>query len=282
MKTLLNKRNVAIIAAALIIAIIALVSVNTRGTSGAVTGLAELVSVPLKRAAESIARSFESLYGYIYEYENLVSENAALKAQIADFRQDYREYTEMSAENARLYELLDFKARNSDHVYDHAVIITWGASNWESSFTLNRGSANSDVAVGDSVITETGVLVGRVTEVGTITSSAVSVIDTTFSAGVLVGENGEQSVASGDFALMRDGTLRLDFLPEGDSVLSGDTVVTSGKGGVFPEGLVIGEVADVMINDTGIGYRGVVKPTAELNNVTYVYVITDFEISISE
>jgi rod shape-determining protein MreC len=281
-KTLLNKRNVAIIAAALIIAIIALVSVNTRGTSGAVTGLAELVSVPLKRAAESIARSFESLYGYIYEYENLVSENAALKAQIADFRQDYREYTEMSAENARLYELLDFKARNSDHVYDHAVIITWGASNWESSFTLNRGSANSDVAVGDSVITETGVLVGRVTEVGTITSSAVSVIDTTFSAGVLVGENGEQSVASGDFALMRDGTLRLDFLPEGDSVLSGDTVVTSGKGGVFPEGLVIGEVADVMINDTGIGYRGVVKPTAELNNVTYVYVITDFEISISE
>jgi rod shape-determining protein MreC len=282
MKTLLNKKNVAIIAVALIIAIVALVSVNTSGTSGAVTGAAELFSVPLKRAAESIARSFESLYGYIYDYENLVSENAALKAQIAELRQNYSEYTEMAAENARLNELLELKARHSDHVYDDAVIVTWGASNWESSFTVSLGSANSDVAAGDSVITETGVLIGRVTEVGAVTSTAVSVIDTTFSAGALAGERREQSVASGDFALMREGMLRLDFLPEGDNVLSGDTVVTSGKGGIFPEGLVIGDVTDILINDTGIGYYGVIKPAADLNNVTYVYVITDFEISISE
>ncbi|MDR2357663.1 MAG: rod shape-determining protein MreC [Oscillospiraceae bacterium] len=282
MKVFLSKKNVAIIAAALVIAIIAVVSVNTRGDSGVATGVAELLSVPLKRAAESIARSFESLYGYIYEYENLASENEALKAQIAELRQDYREYTDMAAENARLYELLEFKARNSDHVYDDAVIITWGASNWESSFTVSLGSTNSDASVGDSVITETGVLIGRVTEVGAVTSTAVSVVDTTFSAGALTGDRGEQSVASGDFALMREGLLRLDFLPGGDNVLSGDTVVTSGKGGIFPEGLVIGEVVDILINDTGIGYYGVIKPAADLNNVTYVYVITDFEITISE
>jgi rod shape-determining protein MreC len=281
MKVLLNRRNIAIIAAALILAIIAAVSVNTRGEPGAVTDVAALLTVPVKRAASAIARSFESLYGYIYEYDNLISENEALKAQIAELRQDYREYTDIAAENARLRELLNLSARHSDHVYDPAVIITWGANNWASNFTLSRGSANSDIAVGNSVITETGVLIGRVTEVGAVTSTAVTVIDTTFFAGALAGELGEQTVASGDFTLMRGGKLKLEFLSEGDNVLSGDTVVTSGKGGVFPEGLVIGEVTDIFANDTGIGYYGVIAPAADLNNVTYVYVITDFEISIS-
>ncbi|MDR1217611.1 MAG: rod shape-determining protein MreC [Oscillospiraceae bacterium] len=281
MKVLFSKKNIAIIAGALVLAIIAAVSVNTRGTSGAVTDLAEMFTVPLKRAASSIARSFESLYGYIYEYENLVSENEELKAQLADLKQDVREYTETSAENVRLNKLFNFSVRHSDHVYDRAVIITWGSNNWESGFTLSRGSTNSDIAVGDSVITETGVLIGRVTEVDTVTSKAITVIDTTFFAGVLTGEAGGEAAASGDFALMRGGCLRLDFMSEGDGVLSGDTVVTSGKGGVFPEGLVIGELTDIFINDSGIGYYGVIEPAAELNNVTDVYVITDFEILIS-
>ncbi|MDR2665492.1 MAG: rod shape-determining protein MreC [Oscillospiraceae bacterium] len=281
MRVLLSKRNIVIIAVALILVIFTTVSVNTRGTSGAMTGLANLVTVPLKRAASSIARSFESLYGYIYEYESLVAENESLKAQIADLQRSYREYTVVSVENERLNKLLGFAARHADHVYDRAVIITWGSSSWGSSFTLSRGSANSDIAAGDSVITETGVLIGRVTEVDTVTSTAISVIDTTFFAGALAGESGEQSVASGDFALMREGKLKLEFLPDGDDVLSGDAVVTSGKGGVFPEGLVIGEVSDIRINDTGVGYYGIIEPAADLNNVTDVFVITDFEITIS-
>ncbi|MDR1298990.1 MAG: rod shape-determining protein MreC [Oscillospiraceae bacterium] len=281
MKVLLSKRNIAIIAVALILVIFTTVSINTRGTSGAMTDMANLVTVPLKRAASSIAHSFESLYGYIYEYESLVAENESLKAQIAVLRQDYRVYTAASAENERLSALLGFSTRHADHVYDRAVIITWGSSSWDSSFTLSRGSANSDIAVGDSVITETGVLIGRVTEVDTVTSTAISVIDTAFFAGALAGESGEQAVASGDFALMREGKLRLEFLPDGDDVLSGDTVVTSGKGGVFPEGLVIGEVSDIRINDTGVGYYGIIEPAADLNNVTDVFIVTDFEISIS-
>jgi rod shape-determining protein MreC len=280
MKVLFSKRNIAIFAAALIVAIISAVSINTRGESGAATDLATLVTVPLKRAAASIARSFESLYGYIYEYDSIVSENEALKAQIAEFRQDYREYTEVSAENARLHELLGFSALHPDHVYDRAGIITWGASNWSSDFTLSRGSSNSDIAVGDSVITENGVLVGVVTEVDTVTSKAITVIDTTFFAGTLAGENGEETAAVGDFELMRGGTLRLDFMSDGNNVLSGDTVVTSGKGGLFPEGLVIGDVTDIFMNDTGVGYHGVIEPAADLNNVIYVFVVTDFEISI--
>jgi rod shape-determining protein MreC len=231
---------------------------------------------PVRSAASSVARTFESIYGYMYEYDEVVAENETLKAQIADLRQEYREYTEVSAENDRLRELLRLAPRHTDSRYETATILSWGASNWASTFTISKGSSNSEVAAGDAVITETGVLIGRVTEVGLTTSVAISVIDTTFSAGALAGSRGEDGIAVGDFSLMRAGLLKLDYLPGDTAILAGDAVVTSGKGGMFPQGLVIGSVAAVRSGETGIGLYATVVPAAELRDVTYVYVITEF------
>ncbi|MDR0906186.1 MAG: rod shape-determining protein MreC [Oscillospiraceae bacterium] len=278
MKSFLTKRNIAIVLAAVLIAVIALVSTGTGRGDGAVTGWTSAASKPLKSAAAAVARTFETIYGYMYEYENVVAENEVLKQQIADYRQDYREYTEVSEENKRLRDLLGFAARHSDYTFEQATIIMWGASNWASTFTVSRGSSNSDIAVGDAVITETGVLVGKITKVGAVDSTAVSVIDTTFSAGALIGERGADGVAVGDFRYMRDGLLKLDFLADDTTVLAGDTVVTSGsKGGIFPEGLVIGTVQGVMKNAAGIGMYGIIEPEAKPGEPSFVFIVTDFE-----
>ncbi|MDR3277957.1 MAG: rod shape-determining protein MreC [Oscillospiraceae bacterium] len=276
MKVLLTKKNIAILIAALLVAAVALVSVNTARGPGLISSAATVFLKPVKSAASSVARTFESIYGYMYEYDEVVSENESLKAQIAELRQEYREYTEVSAENDRLRALLELAPRHSDARYDTAAILQWGASNWTSTFTVSKGSANSELAVGNAVITETGVLIGRVTEVGLTSSVAVSVIDTTFSAGALAGGLGEDGIAAGDFSLMRRGLLKLDYLPDDSAILAGDAVVTSGKGGVFPQGLVIGSVAEVRRSETGIGLYAAVLPAAELRDVTYVYIITEF------
>ena len=72
-------------------------------------------------------------------------------------------------------------------------------------------------------------------------STVKSIIDTTFSASVDVG-SGNTVTASGDFSLMSKGMLKISYLEEGTGIASGDSVVTSGKGGVFPQGLLIGYV----------------------------------------
>ncbi|MDR0839058.1 MAG: rod shape-determining protein MreC [Oscillospiraceae bacterium] len=276
MRAFLTRKNIAIVLAAVLIAAVAVVSAGTGHGDGVFTDVLSAAAKPLKQAAASVARTFETIYGYMYDYEKVVAENDALKKQIADLHQDYREFTEASEENARLRALLNFAARHSERAYDPATIISRGASNWSSSFTVSRGSSNSDVEVGDAVITETGVLVGRITEVRSVDSTAVSVIDTTFSAGSLVGEKGADGLAVGDFRLMREGKLKLDFLSDDTTILAGDTVVTSGKGGIFPEGLVIGTVEGIMKNAAGIGMYGVVAPEAEITSATYVYIITEF------
>ena len=278
MKVFLNKKVILLLIIAVLIAVVAVVSVNTTGRPGFITDAAEAVVRPLKSVATAVARSFESIYGYMYKYDSVVKENETLKAQINDMRQDYREYIETANENERFKSLLELKARDTKPVVDTAAIISWGGSNWSSTFTINRGADNSEVAVGDSVITETGILVGRVSQVSSDTSVCVSIIDTTFSAGALIGKSGEPAMATGDFNMMRKGLCKLDFLSDDIDVVAGDAIVTSGKGGAFAQGLIIGEVTEVSDYITGVGRYATVKPAVDLQTLTYIYIITDFEI----
>jgi rod shape-determining protein MreC len=262
----------------IVIASITLISVNTRGHSGFITNSLMSLSKPLKSIAASVADAYESLYGYIYEYDKVVEENAKLKAELAKLETQYREYTDVSNENERLRELLKLSARHPNYKkYDTATVISWAASNWSSSFTINKGSFNSDIKVGDCVITENGVLVGVVTEVLVNSSNVITVLDTTFSVGAYIERNEERAIATGDFALMKQGLLKFDYLQDTTEIVAGDTIITSGKGGVLPPDLVIGTVQEVLTYDTGIRRYATIKPAVDLQSLGDVYLITSFD-----
>ena len=76
--------------------------------------------------------------------------------------------------------------------------------------------------------------------------------------------------------LMLEGLLKLSYLPEDTQLVSGDQVITSGLGEVFPEGLVVGNVTGLFTEADGISRYAQVEPAADLDSVRYVYVITDF------
>ena len=85
-------------------------------------------------------------------------------------------------------------------------------------------------------------------------------------------------VAVGDFSLMGDGRLRMDYLPADCQLLGGDLVVTSGLGGYYPSGLVIGSVEEVQKDDSGASSYAVLVPEADLDSLTEVAVIKSFDI----
>lgn len=280
MKRLLRIRVFGFFVIAVIIASITLISVNTRGNSGIITNTLTSLSKPLKSVASSVVKSFESLYGYIYEYDKVVAENADLNAKLSELQQEYREYTDISNENERLRELLNLSSRHPDYKqYDTASVISWSASNYSSSFTIGKGSSNSAVKVGDCVITETGALVGVVSEVGTNSSTVITILDTTFSVGAYIERNEERALAVGDFALMKKGLLKFDYLQDSTEIVAGDTIITSGKGGILPADLVIGTVQEVLTYETGLRRYATIKPTADLSSLADVYLITSFEIT---
>ena len=278
MKKLFSKKGMTVVVIAVIIAAITGISLVVNNNPGIVTNSVETLLSPIKTVTASIAGVCEKLYGYMNDFDRLREENSQLRAQLAGSSQEEREFAELEKENERLRELLGLAQRNSDYQFEMAAIINWGASNWESTFTINKGSANSAIEVGDCVITAAGEVVGVVKTVSTVTSVCISVIDSDFAVSVNLNKVTGSASAKGDYTLMKEGHMMVDYINDSNKVLPGDTVITSGKGGVFPDGLLVGYIVEITTNDTGLSNRAVVDPAADLDNVMDVFVITDFEI----
>ena len=92
--------------------------------------------------------------------------------------------------------------------------------------------------------------------------------DSTYSAGIL----------EGDFTLMSQGKLKLSYLPDGAQLVARDEVVTSGKGDVFPSGLVVGTVEAVFTDPSGMNRYAVVEPDVDLDSLVEVFVIKSLDI----
>ena len=262
---------------AVLVVVIAVSTYFLAGRAGFFTNLSGAVAAPFQRAATAAVDWLEGIYGYIYKYDQLVAENESLRLQLAEAQEELRTAVEANEENARLRELLNLAERHSDFAFEPAKITARNASNWANTFTLSKGS-DSGIEVGDCVVTEYGALVGQVVELGSSWATVQTVIDLNTSVGVLVGEAGNAAMVIGDFSLMQDGRMKLTYLTEGTQPLEGDSVLTSGRGSVFPQGLLVGSIAEVHTEAGGQTVYGVIEPACDLDSLSQVFVIKEFEV----
>ena len=131
---------------------------------------------------------------------------------------------------------------------------------------------------GSCVVTENGVLVGVVSEAGLNWAAVSTIINTDIEIGGIVNRTFSAGVLEGDFSLMNQGRLKRNYLPEEAQLVSGDEVLTSGRGEVFPAGLLVGKVEGVFTDPSGQTRYAVVEPAVALDSLIEVFVIKDFEI----
>ena len=156
--------------------------------------------------------------------------------------------------------------------------MSWDASNYTSAFTISKGS-DEGLELGDCVITEYGALVGQIIELGTDWSTVRTVIDVDMDVGALVGVYSYAGMVTGEFTLMKRGQTRLAYLSSGAQIFEGDEVLTSGKGGSFPAGLLIGVISAVMTEAGGQATYGIIEPAVDVGQLSQVFIIRDFTIS---
>ena len=128
------------------------------------------------------------------------------------------------------------------------------------------------------MVTETGVLVGVVSSVGLNWCTVSTVVDAGLEMGGIVTRTYSAGVLEGSMDLMSRGRLRLSYLPDEAQLVSGDEVVTSGMGDVYPSGLVVGRVEGVFTDPSGMTRYAVIVPDAQLDSLIEVFVIKDFDI----
>ena len=271
-----NGLRVGIIVAAAAL-IIGLGAAARDGRIGFVQNLSGILKSPIQKVLSSAVNWFDSMYGYLYEYDSLMAENESLRSQLADAQKSARDGIEASEENTRLRKLLELREKHTDYVLESCKVVLWSSSNWSSAFTISKGSA-SGIELGDPVITEYGAVVGQVTELGTNWATVSTVIDVDMSVGAFVGATGNSGMVVGEYSFMRDKTAKLTYLADGAQIFVGDDVLTSGSGGAFPAGLMIGTLTAVQTEAGGQIEYGIVEPQAYLDSLVQVFVIKDFTV----
>ena len=271
-----NGLRVGIIVAAAAL-IIGLGAAARDGRIGFVQNLSGILKSPIQKVLSSAVNWFDSMYGYLYEYDSLMAENESLRSQLADAQKSARDGIEASEENTRLRKLLELREKHTDYVMESCKVVLWSSSNWSSAFTISKGSA-SGIELGDPVITEYGAVVGQITELGTNWATVSTVIDVDMSVGAFVGATGNSGMVVGEYAFMRDKTAKLTYLADGAQIFVGDDVLTSGSGGAFPAGLMIGTLTAVQTEAGGQIEYGIVEPQANLDSLVQVFVIKDFTV----
>ncbi len=282
MKEYLKKNGIRL--GVILLAVILVVTVSSQvlgGSAGFLTNIIVAVREPINKAATSAGSLLDGLYGYIFEYERLQAELEATRNELAAAQEEVRAGQEAVEENRRYEELLGFAEDNSDYVMEQARITSWSASNWASSFMISKGS-NDGIEVGDAVITESGALVGQVSEVAATSATVNTIIDVDTRVGVLVGTNGSAAMLVGDYTLMTQGQAQVTWLTEGAQLFLDDTILTSGSGDQIPSGLVVGTVTSIQSEAAGQTEYGIITPAADLGSLVQVFIITDFGNSTSQ
>ena len=278
MKNFLKNNGLWVLFAAAVIAVVlALMSVFS-STSSPLENLVGTVTSPFRAAYTAVAEWFNDKQKHYRDYTDLEEENRELKRQIAQMEADVRQGQLDSAENQRLKELLGLQEERPDLTEDIvlATITEHAATNWTDSLTVSRGT-NDGLEVGDCVMDENGNLVGTVSAVGVNWATILTLVDTDTSIGAQVFRTGELGVAQGNFALMGQDRLRLDYLPAECELLGGDLVVTSGLGGFYPAGLVIGSVEEVQLDDSGAASYAVLVPAVDFDALQQVVVLRSYD-----
>ena len=278
MKNFLRQNGIWLLAIALLLSlVITLSSVLLGGSANPLANVVQAVTSPIRGGISAVLDWADGVSTYVFRYGEMQQELEDLRLQVSQLEEQVRQVEEDSRENEQMRDLLKLQKQRQDFVFENAKVTARSNSNWESTLTLSKGSA-AGIAAGNCVITETGVLVGVVSEVGTNWCTVSTVINTDIEMGGIVTRTYSASVLEGDFSLMSQGKLKLNYLPEGAQLVSGDEVLTSGKGDVYPSGLVVGQVEGVFTDPSGMTRYAVVTPDVDLSSLIEVFVIKDFDI----
>lgn len=184
------------------------------------------------------------------------SENEALQRQRIELAQVASHAAQLAAENAQLRRLLGV----SDTVTQPAVVVEVlyePPSAFNQRLVFNKGSG-AGIAPGMPVIDEGGV-VGQIVRVTPTTAEAALISDEQVSIPVQILRNGLRLIAFGGDS---PGRMEVRYLTADADIKEGDTIVTSGVGGLFPAGLPVAQVRAVERNTASGFARAMVEPLA--------------------
>ncbi len=207
----------------------------------------------------------------------------AMLDEVARARHELRHHQTLERENRLLRRMLGFKDASSHGLLLGRVIARGGTSGWWQSVRINRGSKDG-VQPNQAVITIDG-LVGKTTAVTGHTADVLLITDPANRIACRLERTGDLGVARGlgtglsgksDFEMVIAAQpTTVDYVDKDAQIAVGDMVLSSGLGGTYPGGLILGTVLGSEMDDSRLYQRLQVRPAADLARLQYVWVVSE-------
>lgn len=252
----------------ILLVIIIFVILNLTSFSKEIKNFFYLISQPIQRWLWSAGIKTSNLLEAIAEIKSLKKDNESLKLREQELIDELITLKGLEKENLSLRRALGL-GLNKDFELIFSQII---GKETADILLIDKGS-NDGLEVGFPVITEQKVLAGRVWQVYKNFSKVqlLTFKDISFDVKVFNKEVYGLVKGKGNFKLS------LEFIPQKENVAVGDLTLTSSKGGVFPQNLLVGQILDVKSSDIELFQKIGVKPFLNIRDLDYLFIIKNFK-----
>jgi rod shape-determining protein MreC len=226
------------------------------------------VCSPFQKASTLVIKTVQGTFQQYIFLVNLEKENRALKKKIAELQEENHRIKEMKLANERLRQLLQFREKNSPSMIG-AEVIGQDPSSWFKSISIDKGERDG-VKKGMAVVSPAGVI-GQVLKTAPHYATVLLITDYNSAIDSIVQRTRAKAIVEGK----GENRCQLKYLLRAEEAAVGDVVVTSGLGGNFPKGLMVGEIKKVDKKGHGVFQYAELVPSADMTQLEEVFVIME-------
>ena len=249
------------------------VSVNKNSK---INWLSNIISVPLTPVQaffSSIGQRIDDGLSFFQDIDAVRKESEALKMQVIELEKENRELTSFKDKNDELREALNLKAQFDDYEIKGANIVAIDPGNWFNIFKIDIGGKDG-IKADCPVVTNSKGLVGRVMSADLTSSKVLTIIDEDSAIACWISKTGGgHAILRGDMQLKEQGRCKLDYIPLDVDVEVGDVIETSGLGGIYPKGIMVGKVIEVRKTNSEMNRYAIIEPAADFKRLEEVFVL---------
>ncbi len=223
-------------------------------------------------------RLVDGIYNHTHDMLNVYEQNKVLKARLSEYKGAIQENQLLKKDNNELKATIDQTKSMRDYSPINATVIARSSDRWFEQMTINKGEENG-VKKDMAVITSDG-MVGKIKSAGAFHSTVqlLSGFNRSNKISAWVVREGEDQDKKHVFGLIEgyddeSGRLVLNGINLDEKLKKGDSVISSGMGGVFPPELRIGKIDEVVNDQFGLTKTAYVKPYADLYDINHVIVV---------
>ena len=261
---------IGIIITVVVLIVVVIVSNISTGNLSFIEGVAGTIFVPIQNGIVFLKNKITGNEQENSDIARLQEENRSLKDENSKLQEQLRELEILKSENNTLKEYVNLKDKYSEFTTVPAYVIERSISNYEKIVVINAGT-DDGVKENMPVISESG-LVGYVISATNNTAKIQTIIDTASSVSANISNVQDSVILRG--TLNNTETVRATYIPADSTILQGDQVVTSGLGGIYPKGILIGTVKSVVNTKNEADRYAEIEVATDFSRLETVLVIT--------